>query len=53
MVYADKNPAEMELDNKIKLLNKKGFRNKEIAVILSELFKLNKNDVYARTLEIL
>ena len=33
-------------------LKKKGFRDKEISVILSTIFKVNKNDVYKLCLEI-
>ena len=53
IVYADKNSEDKKLDAKIKDLYSKGFKNKEISVILSSLFKLNKNNVYKRTLEIL
>ena len=52
MVYADKNAQDKELDFKIKELKTKGFRDKEIAVILSTLFTLNKNEVYKRSLEL-
>lgn len=43
---------EIALDEKIKILKNKNFKAKEISVILSELYKLNKNDVYKRVLEI-
>ena len=52
MVYADENSQDKELDNKIKELKSKGFRDKEISVILSTLFNLNKNEVYKRSLEL-
>ncbi len=52
MVYADKNAQDRELDYKIKELKTKGFRDKEISVILSTLFNLNKNEVYKRSLEL-
>ena len=52
MVYADENSQDKELDNKIKELKTKGFRDKEISVILSTLFNLNKNEVYKRSLEL-
>ena len=51
MVYADKNSELVDIDNKILNLKQKGFKDKEISVILSELFNLNKNDVYKRVLE--
>lgn len=52
MVYADKDTQDRELDYKIKELKTKGFRDKEISVILSTLFNLNKNEVYKRSLEL-
>ena len=52
MVYADENAQDSELDYKIKELKSKGFRDKEISVILSTLFNLNKNEVYKRSLEL-
>lgn len=50
MIYADKNSKDKELEFKIKELKSKGFRDKEISVILSTLFKLNKNEVYKKSL---
>ena len=52
MIYADENAQDSELDYKIKELKSKGFRDKEISVILSTLFNLNKNEVYKRSLEL-
>ena len=52
MIYADENSGDKELDYKIKELKSKGFRDKEISVILSTLFDLNKNEVYKRSLEL-
>ena len=52
MVYADENAQDKQLDYKIKELKQKGFRDKEISVILSTLFNLNKNEVYKRSLEL-
>lgn len=52
MVYPDENSDDKELDYKIKELKEKGFRDKEISVILSTLFKLNKNEIYKRSLEL-
>ena len=46
MVYADKRSDNTEMEFKIKELKKKGFKDKEIAVILSALCSFNKNDVY-------
>ena len=50
MIYADKNSEDKELEFKIKELKSKGFRDKEVSVILSTLFNLNKNDVYKKSL---
>ena len=52
MVYADENCQDKELDYKIKELKSKGFRDKEVSVILSTLFNLNKNEIYKRSLEL-
>ena len=52
MVYSDENPEDKELDYKIKELKSKGFKDKEISVILSTLFNLNKNEIYKKCLEI-
>lgn len=41
----------IELDEKIDILKSKNFKAKEIAVIISSLFNVNKNDVYQRVLE--
>ena len=52
MIYADEKSQDKELDYKIKELKQKGFRDKEVSVILSILFNLNKNEVYKRSLEL-
>lgn len=51
MVYADNNPELADIESKIRELKTKGFKDKEISVILSSLFGLNKNDVYRTALE--
>lgn len=51
LVFRDENPADIDLDNKIEILLKKGFKAKEISIILSELFGVNKNEVYKRVLQ--
>lgn len=51
LVFRDENCVNIELDNKIEVLIKKGFKAKEISVILSELFGVNKNEVYKRILQ--
>lgn len=52
MIYLDKNAEDKELDYKIKELKNKGYKDKDISVILSTLFNLNKNDIYKRSLEL-
>jgi len=42
---------ESELDEKIKLLTQKGFSAKDISIILSSLYNVNKNTVYKRVTE--
>lgn len=52
LVFRDENSADIELDNKIEALIKKGFKAREISIILSEFFGVNKNEVYKRVLQI-
>ena len=52
MIYREnEDMSSIELDDKINLLKKKNFKAKEISTILSELYGLNKNDIYKRILE--
>ena len=53
MIYREnvKN-CDINLDEKIKILKNKNFKAKEISVIISELYGVNKNDVYKRVLEV-
>jgi len=51
MVYAEENSELAEIDFKIAELQAKGFKAKEIAVILSTLFGLNKNEIYKKVVE--
>ncbi len=46
MLYPSSNINDDELINRIKILKSKGFKAKEISVILSSLFDENKNRVY-------
>ncbi len=39
-----------DVDEKISVLKAKGFKAKEISIILSSLYKLNKNDIYQKCL---
>ena len=52
MVHREKAVEDFDIANKIKVLKAKGFRDKEISVILAELCGLNKNDVYKKSLEL-
>lgn len=52
MVYAELFSDDSEIDYQIKVLKSKGFRDKEISVILSALFDYNKNKVYKKSLEL-
>lgn len=50
MIYAksDENPEQADITNKIKALQQKDFSAKDISVILSTLYGLNKNEIYKR-----
>lgn len=51
MIYASENKDLNEMDFRIQELKSKGFKDKEISVILSTLYGLNKNEVYRRSVE--
>lgn len=51
IVFREKNNSDdIVINEKIEILKSKGFKAKEISVILSELYNINKNDVYKRCL---
>ena len=51
LVFRDKiSQNDINIEEKINTLKLKGFKAKEISVILSELFDFNKNDVYKKCL---
>ncbi len=53
MIYRESQKNnDIDIDEKIKILKNKNFKAKEISIILSELYGVNKNDVYKRVLEI-
>ena len=52
MVYAEADSANAETEFRIQELKSKGFKDKEIATILSTLFGLNKNEVYKQSLSL-
>ena len=52
LVFRDKSSqSDIDIESKIKTLQNKNFKAKEISVILSELYNLNKNEIYKRILE--
>lgn len=52
MLYADESAEDVDLEYKIKELKSKGFKDKDISIILSTLYKVNKNQVYKTALEL-
>ena len=52
MLDADEKAHDAEVDYKIQSLKQKGYKDKDISVILSTLFNLNKNEVYKRSLDL-
>lgn len=47
LIFRDSQQSDLtDLEDKIKLLKDKGYSAKDISVILSELYKINKNQVY-------
>lgn len=51
LVFRDENKSsDIDINEKISILKSKNFKAKEISIILSELYGLNKNDVYKKCL---
>lgn len=50
LVFREKINSDEDFSDKIELLKSKGFKAKEISVILSQLFDVNKNDIYKKCL---
>lgn len=50
MIYADEDVNKSDAEFKIKELKSKGFKDKEISIILSSLFDYNKNEIYKKSL---
>lgn len=51
LVFRDENKSDdIDINEKIGILKLKNFKAKEISIILSELYGLNKNDVYKKCL---
>ena len=52
MIYAEENSSNADMEYKIRELKAKGFKDKEISIILSTVCDFNKNEVYKRSLEL-
>lgn len=52
LVFREQNSDMTNIDDKVKKLIKKGFKAKEISTILSELYDVNKNEIYKKVLEL-
>ena len=51
MVFAEEDTDTGEIISKIRTLKAKGYKDKDISIILSTLYNYNKNDVYKLSLE--
>ena len=51
MIYAETEKDDKNLEYYIKQLKDKGYKDKDISVILSTLFNFNKNDVYKKSIQ--
>lgn len=52
MIYKDNNSENKDIEYKIKTLKDKGFKDKEISIILSSLYNVNKNQIYKMVLDL-
>ena len=52
MVYADVSLNASDMEFKIKDLKNKGFKDKDISVILASVCGYNKNEVYKKSLSL-
>lgn len=48
LVFRQKSTGDIDFSDKISALQNKGFKAKEISIILSELYGANKNDIYKK-----
>lgn len=48
MIYKKEEPSKIDIDAKILLLKDSGYKSKDISLILSTLYGLNKNEIYKR-----
>ena len=51
LIYRSTNAIDDDLANKIAILKSKGFKAKEISIILSSLYDYNKNQVYSLAMD--
>lgn len=51
MIYAAENSEDMDWEFKISALKSKGFKDKEVATILSTLYSVNKNEIYKKSID--
>lgn len=51
LIFRDETTNITGIDEKIRKLAKKGFKAKEISTILSELYNLNKNEIYEQVVK--
>lgn len=51
MVYANEDSSSCDMEYKIRKLKEKGFKDKEISIILSSICEFNKNEVYKKSLD--
>ena len=52
VVYAEESKDDLNIEYQIKELKSKGFKDKDISVILSSLFGYSKNEVYKKSLNL-
>ena len=52
MIYAESDIENIDMDLKIKELNSKGYKDKDVSIILSNLYGYNNNEDYKRSLEL-
>ena len=52
MLYAEDDNQDINVDLKIKALKNKGYKDKDISIILSTLYNINKNEVYQKSLKL-
>lgn len=52
MLYASDNSEQANIENKIRLLKAKKYSDKDISIILSTLYEINKNNIYQMSLDI-